>query len=88
MGFFRLLAWVFVALGLMLLGADGVSTLENGEPTLRSTAEVMSMLGIQVSPMESDGAVAGVANFFLRSALWAIVGVLGIVMTLVFRPLD
>ncbi|WP_306251432.1 hypothetical protein [Parvularcula sp. IMCC14364] len=87
MGFFRLLAWVFVALGLMLLGADGVSTLEQGEPVMRSTAEVMNLLGIGVSPLESDGGVATVANFFLRSAFWAIIGGIGLIMTLIFRPL-
>ncbi len=88
MGFFRLLAWIFVASGLALLGADGISTIEAGEPVIRTTSEVMNLFGIGISSLESDGAAAGVANFFLNAPLWAVVGILGIIMTLVFRPLD
>ena len=74
-------------MGLALLGADAISTLEADEPVIRTTAEVMNILGIGISPLESEGAGATVANFFLKSPLWALLGGLGVIMTLVFRPL-
>jgi len=88
MGIFRLLSWIFVAIGLMLVGADIMSWLETGEITIRTTAEVMNLVGIGVSADVGDGAAAKVANFILNVPLWALVGGLGIIMTLIFRPLD
>jgi hypothetical protein len=84
---FRLLAWILVALALMLLGADGISTLEQGEPVVRTTAEILGLFGLQIAPA-GEGGVGSVANFFLDAPLWAILGVIGIVLTLLFRPID
>lgn len=86
MSIFRLLAWGFVATGLALIGADAVSWLEQGEPVIRTSAEIMGLFGLQVSDVEGGGA-AGVANFLLNAPLWALIGGLGIIMTLIFRPL-
>ena len=41
MAAFRLIAWVLVALAIALLGADGVASLEGGEPVMRSTADIL-----------------------------------------------
>ena len=88
MGFFRLLSWVLVAMGLAFLGADGISTLENGVPEIRTTAEIMQLFKLNISTLDGGGAAAGVANFFLKAPFWAVVGSLGVIMTLIFRPLD
>ena len=76
-----------VALALMLLGADGISTLEAGEPVVRTTAEIMGLFGLTLTSGEGGGVVA-VANFFLEAPLWMLLGVLGLILTLVFRPID
>jgi len=87
---FRFIAWFFVALAIGLLGADSIESLEQGEPVVRSTAEILALLGI-------DGlGVASVAPGGLRQALtalmgiplWSILGIVGIVLTLIFRPID
>lgn len=84
---FRLLAWVLVAVALMLLGADIISTLELGVPEVRTTAEIMGLLGLSVMPFMGGGA-ADLANFFLEAPMWTVLGVTGIILTLVFRPID
>jgi hypothetical protein len=61
MAAFRILAWILVAIAIALLGADGVSSLESGEPVMRSTEMVLSLFGI---------------------------GIIGVVMTLIFRPME
>ncbi len=87
MAILRLVAWVLVALALLLLGADGVSTLEAGEPVVRTTSEVLALLGLNVSP-GGEGALGGVSEFFLEAPLWAVFGIVGVVLTLIFRPID
>lgn len=87
MAFFRVLAWILVALALMLIGADGISTLEDGVPVVRTTAEIIDLMGPTMKPLAS-GPVAGVVNFFLEAPLWAVFGILGIILTLLFRPID
>ena len=87
MAILRLVAWVLVALALLLLGADGVSTLEAGEPVVRTTAEILGLLGLEVTP-GGEGSLAGVSDFFLEAPLWAVFGTVGVVLTLIFRPVD
>ena len=87
MGLFRILSWVLVGLGIALVGADGVSTLEQGEPVVRTTTEVLGLLGLTINPMEGGG-FASVVNFILEVPLWAFVGGIGFIMALIFRPLD
>ncbi|MEM6650846.1 MAG: hypothetical protein AAF603_11420, partial [Pseudomonadota bacterium] len=67
--------------------ADGISTLEAGEPVVRTTAEILSAFGLQLTPMDGGG-LAGIANFFLNAPLWMLLGISGIILTLVFRPID
>ena len=83
----RILAWVLVGLAIALIGADGVSTLEAGTPQVRTTAEVVSLLGPDVGLLGGGGA-AKVANVFLAAPLWAVLGVIGVVLTLVLRPVE
>ena len=87
MGFLRILSWILVGLAIALIGADGVSTLEAGTPQVRTTAEIVGLFGPEVGLLDGGG-VAKVANFFLAAPLWALLGVAGIVLTLVFRPID
>ena len=87
MGIFRLLSWVFVALGLALVGADGISTIEASEPVIRTTSEIAGLFGIGLSNMEGGGA-AKFVNLLLNLPLWALLGGLGVIMTLIFRPID
>ena len=79
MAAFRILAWVLVALALMLIGADGVSTLEAGEPVVRTAAEIAGLFGLELTV--PDG---GVGKFFLDAPLWMLIGVPGLILTLVF----
>ena len=90
MAAFRFAAWVLVALAIALLGADAVSSLEAGEPVVRTTAEHLSTFGFDAAGATA-GAPKGVGEALrtiLRLPLWAVLGVLGIVLTLIFRPID
>ena len=87
MGILRIVAWVLVGLAIALVGADGVSTLEAGTPQVRTTAEIIGLFGPDVGLLDGGGA-ARTANFFLAAPLWALLGVVGIVLTLVLRPVD
>ena len=86
MAVLRILAWVFVALALMLLGADGISTLETGEPVIRTAAEIFALFGLEFG--RPEGGAGSVVNFLLDAPMWAIFGVIGIILTLLFRPID
>lgn len=87
MGAFRILAWIMVAVGLALLGADIMSSLEGGILEIRTTAEILAMMGLEIANVES-GPIAPIINFFLNAPLWGVIGGLGVILTLVFRPLD
>ncbi|MEL6363459.1 MAG: hypothetical protein AAFR11_01295 [Pseudomonadota bacterium] len=86
---FRAIAWLFIALAIALLGADAVSSLENGL-TLRTTGDILMLFGVDGMAL-ADAAPNGVSqvlgatvNFFP----WAILGAIGLLLTLVFRPID
>ncbi len=87
MAILRILAWLLVGLALMLLGADAIATLESGVPEVRTTAEVIALFGPELDYLEGGG-IGKVANFLLAAPLWAIVGIVGVVLTLVFRPIS
>ncbi len=78
-----------MALGLALIGHDGMSTLEAGEPVINTTAEVMNSLGLNLeATQDAEGALGKTKAFFLNAPMWALIGGLGVIMTLIFRPLD
>jgi len=85
---FRLVAWILVALAIALLGADAVSSLETGEPVVRTTSEVLSLFGFDLGAAEPSGGVGKAIATVLNLPLWAVVGIIGLVLTLVFRPID
>ena len=90
MAAFRLLAWVLVASAVALLGADGVSSLEQGEPVMRTTAEILGLIGIDGIGIAdaSPGGVSQALGTIMNLPLWAVVGIIGVVLTLIFRPMD
>lgn len=90
MAAFRFIAWVLVAVAVALLGADGVSSLEQGEPVMRTTAEILGLIGIDGIAIaeNSPGGVSQALNTVMNLPLWAFLGLIGIVLTLVFRPME
>jgi hypothetical protein len=87
---FRFIAWVLVALAVALLGADAVSSLEKGVPVIRTTGTILQLFGVNGQGI-ADVAPGGVAQAIitlLGVPLWAVVGLIGVVLTLVFRPMD
>ncbi len=90
MGFFRLIAWVLVFLAIALIGADGVTSLEQGEPVIRSTASLLSILDIDGFAI-AEAAPAGISQALttiMKLPLWSVLGIIGIVLTLIFRPIE
>ena len=87
MGILRILSWLLLGLGIALIGADGISTMEAGQPVIRTTQEIMALLGADVGLLDGGG-VGKVVNLFLTLPFWAIIGGTGLVLTLVFRPID
>ena len=90
MAAFRFIAWVLVAIAVALLGADGVSSLESGEPVMRSTADVLALFGLDGAGIveNAPGGVSQALGAVLGVPLWGVLGVIGIVLTLIFRPLE
>lgn len=90
MALFRFLAWLFVAFAIALLGADAVESLETGEPSIRMTAEILGLFGIDGFAIAeaAPGGLADAISTVMGLPLWGILGVIGIVLTLVFRPIE
>ena len=90
MAAFRILAWVLVAIAIALLGADGVSSLETGEPVMRSTEAVLGLMGVDGAAMvkNSPGGVSQAIGTIMGLPLWGVFGIIGVVLTLIFRPMD
>jgi len=89
MAAFRFFSWLLVAIALMLLGADAVTSLESGVVEMRSVAEVFGMFGLNIASA-ADGAPGGVGQAVmavLGVPLWAVFGVVGMIFVLVSRPL-
>ena len=90
MAAFRLIAWVLVALAIALLGADGISSLETGEPVMRTTESVLGLIGVDGAAIitNSPAGVSQALNTIMGLPLWGVVGIIGVVLTLIFRPMD
>lgn len=90
MAAFRFIAWVLVALAIALLGADGVSSLESGEPVMRTTESVLGLMGVNGAAIveNSPGGVSQALGTIMGLPLWGVIGVIGVVLTLIFRPMD
>ncbi|MEQ9143096.1 MAG: hypothetical protein RLO08_01935 [Parvibaculaceae bacterium] len=93
---FRLIGLIFIAAALMVLGADGIQTLEAGEVKIRSLGELWGLL----HPASLDSANAWAAETLpgfladpgftslLTFPSWAVLGVIGIVIAFLFRRRD
>ncbi|MFQ5563939.1 MAG: hypothetical protein ACE5FO_10270 [Parvularculaceae bacterium] len=90
MAAFRFIAWVLVAIAVALLGADGVTSLETGEPVMRTTAEILGLLGVDGIGLaeKAPGGVSQAISTLMGAPLWAVIGLIGVVLTLVFRPME
>ena len=90
MAAFRFIAWVLVALAIALLGADGVASLETGEPVMRSTAEILQLVGVDGGAVakNSPGGLSQALGTIMGLPLWGVIGLVGVVLTLIFRPID
>lgn len=90
MAAFRFIAWVLVALAIALLGADGVASLENGEPVMRTTADILALVGIDGTAMaeNSPGGISQALGTIMGLPLWGVIGIIGVVLTLIFRPME
>lgn len=95
---FRLIGLVLIAGALMVFGADVLRSLETGEVSIRSFAEVWALLDDRLGTASLDAFKAwaeatlppAVWDPGLVSVLsypsWAVLGVLGILVALIFRP--
>jgi hypothetical protein len=90
MAAFRFIAWILVAIAVALLGADGVASLEQGEPIMRSTADIMMLVGIDGGAMaeSAPGGVSQALGTIMGLPLWGVLGIIGVVLTLIFRPME
>lgn len=90
MAAFRFIAWVLVALAVALLGADGVASLETGEPVMRSTEQILALVGVDGGAIakNSPGGVSQALGTIMGLPLWGVIGLIGVVLTLIFRPMD
>jgi hypothetical protein len=90
MAAFRFLSWILVAAALALLGADAVSSMEAGEPVIRTSGEILALIGVNGPSVaeNSPGGMAKALMTLLNLPLWAVLGLIGVVMTLIFRPME
>ena len=84
---------VVIAGALMLLGADALSSLETGEMTLRSTAEVLNLVGQDSMAVQGllEGSVPALGSYIapvMATPAWVPLGVLGMILALIFRVRD
>ncbi|MEL7488129.1 MAG: hypothetical protein AAGJ87_13035 [Pseudomonadota bacterium] len=90
MAAFRFIAWILVAIAIALLGADAVTSLESGAPAIRSTADILTLFGVDGAGL-ADAAPGGAAKAIgtiMGLPLWGVLGLIGVVLTLVFRPIE
>ena len=89
---FRILGLILVVAALMLLGADGIASLEAGELTLRTASEIWTLL--HASSLEAFNAWAAGLPAFVQDPIvstvlsipaWVTLGVLGLLIALIFR---
>lgn len=86
----RFASWILVAIAIALLGADAVSSMEAGEPVVRTSAEVLGLVGVNGPAVaeNSPGGLAKALATLMKLPLWAVLGAIGVVMTLIFRPME
>ncbi|MEQ9520379.1 MAG: hypothetical protein RLN89_13170 [Parvibaculum sp.] len=93
---FRLIGLIFIAAALMVLGADGIQTLEAGEIKIRSLSELWGLLHPATLEATNTWAAASLPGFLADPVLssilsfpsWAVFGVIGILIAFLFRRRD
>lgn len=86
---FRVIGLFLIVLALMLLGADMVSTLENGAgTTIRSFAQILALLGADTGTWieRLPPLIATVLAAVFSWPGWAVVGVPGVLFAMVGGP--
>lgn len=83
MAVLRIISWVLVALALMVLGYDGISTLKSGIPAISTTAEILGIMGLELNVPEG-----GIGKLVLDLPMSVLLGLPGVILTLVLRPID
>lgn len=87
----RIVGMLFLAHALMLIGADEVSTIENGGiRTIRSLARILSLYGADPAPfvMGLPDWLANAFNWVLELPGWAVFTVVGAILAALFRSRD
>jgi cytochrome bd-type quinol oxidase subunit 2 len=95
MAVFRFVAFLLIVAALMLLGADVVSMLESGEPRMRSIEIIWALFATGGADAFKAWATAslpgplpeGVATLLSWPA-WAVLGVTGVLLAILFRQRD
>jgi len=87
---FRFFSWVLVFIAIALIGADAIESLEQKEPIVRTTAEILALIGIDGYAVAegSPGGLRQALSALMGIPLWAIIGLIGVVLTLIFRPIE
>jgi len=93
---FRLIGLIFIAGALMVLGADGIQTLEAGEVKIRSLGELWGLLhqtSLDATMAMATESLPGflvdpVFTSLLTFPSWAVLGVIGILIAFLFRRRD
>ena len=90
MAAFRFIAWMILAIAIALLGADAISSIEAGQPVVRTTAEIIGLAGVDATSISSasPGGVSSALSTVFSLPLWGILGIIGVILTLIFRPID
>ena len=84
----RIAGMLFLAHALMLVGADEISTIENGGiRTIRPLARILTLYGADPAPfvMGLPDWLAGAANWLLAVPGWAVFTLIGAALAAVFR---
>lgn len=95
---FRLIALVLIAAALMVFGSDALRSLESGEVAISSFAQVWGLLDESLGTASLEGFKSWAEATLPASAwdpgvvtvlswpAWAVLGAVGIVIALIFRP--
>lgn len=84
----RILGMLFLAHALMLVGADEISTIENGGiRTIRSLGTILTLYRADPAPLLAalpEPLARGLGSFFALPG-WAVFGLLGAILAYAFR---
>lgn len=87
---FRFFAWLIVGLALMLLGADIISAIEDEAVDFRTMSELFGLFGLNAGGWveAAPGGARAALDALMKVPGWAVFGVVGVLLALLFRPMD